>query len=104
MAHLQQMWYRVQDDAAASGAHGLWKVAVVLTNLEEMRDWKITVMIWMCSVCLHDPDPDGTYAEWRDEADESDARYIRWADSAWEEIRTKPSFQLLEAIRDLRAL
>lgn len=98
------MWYRIPDDAAASGADEYWKVMEYIGMEKSMRAWRVTVLIWMCSTCLHDPDPDNTYAEWRDEGAAGDEAYIKWADAAWEEVRTKPSFQLIQAIRDLRDL
>lgn len=57
-------------------------------------DWQARVLRWMCSTCLHDPEPEARFEAWVDEAADGDDSYLVWALRAWKKLSRMPAFEL----------
>jgi hypothetical protein len=84
LAYLYLLRNRVQDRAAASGAH-LLKGSLMHEQDEGIDlDWRINCSLLVTRWWMHSDNPGEDFSHWLDEAGEADEPYMRYAIRAFE--------------------
>lgn len=55
-------------------------------------EWRFETVLGILNLLEHAPDPDDSFQEWVDQADEADGEYLQWALGAWYLLRNLSSY------------